>query len=268
MSLPVEPFQSNSIEESSLISANSLFEEGLNPMDAGTKPLLIYGAGSFARELAWMSELAVDGPVWDPLHRQTPKPSWRLLGFIDDNDHEPGEQLRGLPVMTLEQASRLYPGVAVAGGIGKPGYRQHTVERALEAGFAGATMIHHRVELARTVEVGEGTVICAGSILTTDIRLGRQVQVNVGCTICHDVILGDYSTLAPGVHISGWVHTGKRVHFGTGAVVVNGTSSAPLYIGDDAVIGAGACVTKAVPAGEVVAGVPAKPLHRSQATTN
>jgi len=59
------------------------------------------------------------------------------------------------------------------------------------------------------------------------------------------------------------VHLGKRAYIGTGAVVINGTQENPIVIGDDAVVGAGACVTKTVPAGLTVVGVPAKPLQRS-----
>ena len=122
-------------------------------------------------------------------------------------------------------------------------------------------MIHPRVEMSRWVQIGEGTVICAGNILTTNIILGQQVQINLDCTIGHDVVMGDYTTLAPGVHVSGWVHFGKRVYVGTGAVMINGIEDTPLYIGDDVVIGAGACVTKSIESG-TWGGVPAKPLRK------
>jgi UDP-3-O-[3-hydroxymyristoyl] glucosamine N-acyltransferase len=90
--------------------------------------------------------------------------------------------------------------------------------------------------------------------------LGRHVQINLDCTIGHDVVMGDYTTLTPGVHVSGYVEFGKRVYVGTGAVFVNGSVDHPLMIGDDAIIGAGACVAKPVPPGETVVGVPAKPI--------
>jgi serine acetyltransferase len=88
------------------------------------------------------------------------------------------------------------------------------------------------------------------------------VQINLDCTVGHDVVMGDYTTLAPGVHVSGCVRFGQRAYVGTGATIINGTQDAPLIIGDDAVIGAGACVTKSVPTGLTVVGVPAKPLQR------
>jgi sugar O-acyltransferase (sialic acid O-acetyltransferase NeuD family) len=136
------------------------------------------------------------------------------------------------------------------------------MEKAADAGFDFATIIHPRVERSEWIEIGVGTVICAGNILTTNIVLGRHVQINLDCTVGHDVIMGDYTTLAPGVHVSGWVHFGQRVYVGTGAVIINGTQESPLLIGDDAIIGAGACVTKSVPPGLTVVGVPARPLQR------
>ena len=64
--------------------------------------------------------------------------------------------------------------------------------------------------------------------------------------------------LDAGAHISGWVHFGRGVYVGTGAVIINGHEGVPLTLGDGAVVGAGACVTRSVAAGTTVVGVPAK----------
>jgi sugar O-acyltransferase (sialic acid O-acetyltransferase NeuD family) len=136
------------------------------------------------------------------------------------------------------------------------------INKARAMGFSFETIIHPRVERSNRIKIGIGTIVCAGNILTVDISLGEHVQINLDCTIGHDVVLGDYTTLAPGVHVSGWVSLGKRVYIGTGAVILNGTKESPLIIGDDAVIGGGACVTKSVAEGVTVVGIPAKPLVR------
>ncbi len=107
------------------------------------------------------------------------------------------------------------------------------------------------------MEIAAGSVICAGSILTTNVAIGEHVHVNVGCTISHDVFIGDFSTLSPGVHVSGHVHIGRDVFIGTGANIINGSANGPIVIGDGAVIAAGACVTKSVEPGALMAGVPA-----------
>lgn len=215
-----------------------------------TKQIAIYGAGGFAREIAWLVQTISD--LTEKYH---------AVCFIDDNEDNQGQIINGIPVIGLLQAQEKFPKASVVGGIGSPKTRQILMEKAGSTGFSFETLVHPRVERSQCIEIGEGTVICAGNILTTNIKIGRHVQINLDCTVGHDVIMDDFTTLSPGVHVSGWVHFGKRVYVGTGAVFINGTSEAPLVIGDDAIIGAGACVTKTIPAGETWGGVPAKPLH-------
>ncbi|HJQ22303.1 MAG TPA: acetyltransferase [Blastocatellia bacterium] len=216
-----------------------------------TEQIAIYGGGGFAREVAWLVEACNES-----------EPRYQLVGFIDDKLSAQGTRLNDIPVMALEEMHTRFPAAKIVGGVGAPKVRELLMEKCAALGFAFATVIHPRVERSRWVETGEGTVICAGNILTTNIKLGQHVQLNLDCTIGHDAILGDYTSLAPGVHVSGWVHFGKRVYVGTGAVIINGVPEAPIHIGDDAVIGAGACVTKSVPPGVTVVGVPARPLQR------
>ncbi|NIV38183.1 MAG: transferase [Anaerolineae bacterium] len=215
------------------------------------KEIAIYGAGGFAREVAWLVQACNEGTE-----------RFRVVCFIDDNVATHGSALNEIPVVGLAEARERFPQAAVVGGIGTPKIRQRVMEKAATAGFGSHTIIHPRVERSRWIEIGEGAVICAGNILTTNIVLGRHVQINLDCTIGHDVVMGDYTTLAPGAHISGCVRFGRRVYVGTGAVIINGTQEEPIMIGDDVVIGAGACVVKSVPAGLTVVGVPAKPLKR------
>ena len=215
------------------------------------KQLAIYGAGGFAREVAWLAQSIFNM-----------KDSYQVVCFIDDNEDNQGQIINNIPVMSLVEAREKFPDAGVVGGVGSPKTRQLLMEKAAVSGFSFETLIHPRVERSQWIEIGEGTVICAGNILTTNIKIGRHVQINLDCTVGHDVIMDDYTTLAPGVHVSGWVHFGKRVYVGTGAVIINGTKEAPLTIGNDAIIGAGACVTKPVPSGETWVGVPARPLHK------
>jgi sugar O-acyltransferase (sialic acid O-acetyltransferase NeuD family) len=187
--------------------------------------------------------------------------------FVDDDQANHGTTLNDLPVMGLAAARERFPRARIVGAIGSPQLRQHLMEKAAAMGFEFATVLHPRIECSRWVDIGAGTVICAGNMLTTNIVLGKHVQINMDCTIGHDVLMGDYATLAPGVHISGYVHLGKRVYVGTGAVFIHGAQDAPLVIGEDVVVGAGACVTRSVPAGLTVVGVPARPLERRETKT-
>lgn len=214
-------------------------------------PIAIYGAGGFAREVAWLVEVL----------NQTEE-LYQLVGFVDDNPKFQGQTLNGIHVLSLDDLLLQYPECKVVSGIGNPQTRRTLMEKVAQLGFSFETLIHPRTERSQWIDYGKGIVICAGNILTTNIKLGNHVQINLDCTIGHDVIMGEYTTLAPGVHVSGWVHFGKRVYVGTGAVIINGTSENPLVVGDDAIIGAGACVTKSVESGLTVVGVPARPLQK------
>jgi sugar O-acyltransferase (sialic acid O-acetyltransferase NeuD family) len=215
------------------------------------KEVAIYGGGGFAREVAWLVQSC---------NRDGEK--YQVVCFIDDNEAAHGSELNRIPVMGLQEAYQRFPEARVVGGIGSPATREMIILKAAEIGFRFETIIHPNVEQSEWIEYGEGTVICAGNILTTNITLGQHVQINLDCTIGHDVLMGNFATLAPGVHVSGCVHIGKRAYIGTGAVIINGTQENPIVIEDDAVVGAGACVTKCVPAGLTVVGVPARPLQR------
>jgi len=166
--------------------------------------------------------------------------------------------------MTLAEAQGRFPGCLVVGAIGSPVAREQTMKRAAAAGFQMGELIHPRVERSRWIHFGPGAVICAGSILTTNISIGAHVQINLDCTVGHDVLMDDFVTLAPGAHISGWVHLAKGAYVGTGAVVINGTAANPIFIGEGAVVGAGACVVKSVETGTTVVGVPAKAIPSRQ----
>jgi len=209
------------------------------------KRVAIYGASGFGREVAWLCETC----------------GISVACFIDDDEKMHGKFFNGIEVIDINEAIIKYAGNYVAAGIGNPSVREKIIKKAVHHGFLCRNIIHPRVEMSGSVKKGEGVVVCAGSVLTTDIFIGNHVQINLNCTIGHDVVLGDFTTLAPGVNVSGWVHFGKRVYVGTGAVFVNGTKDKPLTIGNDVIIGAGACVTNSIESG-VWGGVPAKQLRK------
>ena len=209
----------------------------------------VYGGGGFAREVAWLVE-SIQDPVAE------------VVCFIDDNEDLAGEMLNDIPIMGLEEAKASYPDAKVVGGIGSPEVRERVMDKAKAVGFEFYTAIHPNVARSKWIEIGNGVVICAGNILTTNIQIQDHVQINIDCTIGHDVIIEEYATLAPGVHVSGNVHILRGAYLGTGANIVNGTAGNPIVIGENSVVGAGACVTKNVPSGVTVVGVPAKPLNK------
>lgn len=103
--------------------------------------------------------------------------------------------------------------------------------------------------------IGEGSIICPNTFMTTDITIGNHVIINIGCTIGHDVKIGDYTTISPGVNVSGNVEIGELCYIGTNAVIRE-----KIKICDGVTIGAGAVVVKDITEPGTYVGNPAKPI--------
>ncbi|MBI4182464.1 MAG: NeuD/PglB/VioB family sugar acetyltransferase [Proteobacteria bacterium] len=215
------------------------------------EPLLVIGAGGFAREVAWLiADCAAAGGAI------------RAACFVERDDGPAvGGALNGLPVLAMAGARARFPGARAVVAVGSPRLRERLAAEAAAQGFAFATLVHPAVARSARVEIGEGSVICAATVVTVNVRIGRHVQINPGATVMHDAEIGDFATLAPGVRVSGAVRIGRAAFIGAGAVIVNGTPERPIRIGDYATVGACACVLGDVAPGATVAGVPAHPTR-------
>ena len=126
---------------------------------------------------------------------------------------------------------------------------------------------HLEIQAANTVildevEIGEGSLLCPFTCLTSNIKIGKFFHANIYSYVAHDCVIGDYVTFAPGVKCNGNIHIEDHAYIGTGAVIKQGTPDRPLVIGKGAIVGMGAVVTKSVPAGVTVVGNPARILEK------
>lgn len=126
---------------------------------------------------------------------------------------------------------------------------------------------HLEIQAANTVildevEIGEGSLLCPFTCLTSNIKIGKFFHANIYSYVAHDCVIGDYVTFAPGVKCNGNIHIEDHAYIGTGAVIKQGTPDKPLVIGKGAIVGMGAVVTKSVPAGVTVVGNPARILEK------
>jgi sugar O-acyltransferase (sialic acid O-acetyltransferase NeuD family) len=183
------------------------------------------------------------------------------LVFVDDA--AAGSIVNGHRVLAFDEfASTTEAERHIALAVADSRLREQLAEKCSAAGVAFFSVWASNVVRMDDVEIGEGALISPFVTLTSNIRIGSHFQANLYSYVEHDCVIGDFVTFAPRVACNGNVHIGDHVYIGTGAVIRQGRAGAPLRIGEGAVVGMGAVVTKDVPAGATVVGVPARPLHR------
>jgi sugar O-acyltransferase (sialic acid O-acetyltransferase NeuD family) len=109
--------------------------------------------------------------------------------------------------------------------------------------------------LGKDTFIGEGSVICAGCILTTNITIGKHAHLNLQTTIGHDCRIGDYFTTAPGVKVSGNCKIYDCVYIGT-----NSSIREKITICDDVILGLNSGVVKNITESGVYGGTPCKKI--------
>jgi sugar O-acyltransferase (sialic acid O-acetyltransferase NeuD family) len=210
------------------------------------RQLLLVGAGGLARETL----AAV---------RSHTSPQWTPIGFLDDNPLRQGEVLDGLPVLGPLDAVADHPDAAV---VLCTGSTRDQASRKRLAGRLGlppdryATVVHAAASLARGTQVGHGSVLLAGVVVTAPQRVGAHVVAMPHVVLTHDDQVGDYATMAARVSVAGAVSVGEGAYLGAGALVREGLSVGPWSL-----VGMGAVVLSDVPAGEVWVGNPARRLR-------
>jgi sugar O-acyltransferase (sialic acid O-acetyltransferase NeuD family) len=200
-------------------------------MSAATRPLLLVGAGGFAREAA--EAVRAVNATW---------PTWRLLGFLDDDPPRHGRVIGGVRVLGPIDVVEQFPDAAVVLCTGRPGDYASRRRLAEQLGLDDAryaTVVHPTAGVGTTCRIGCGSVLLAHTDLTADVTVGRHVAVMPQVVLTHDVEVGDFATVASGVRVGGGCRIGAGAYLGSAATLREGVS-----IGPRAMVGMGAVVTR------------------------
>ncbi|MFW1754398.1 acetyltransferase [Acinetobacter wanghuae] len=204
------------------------------------RDLIIIGAGGLGKEISWLSKRC----------------GRNIVGFLDDTLDKQGTIINSDKVLGNIADCVKYKNCDFIIAIGNPRARKKIIETYFDDSYNFATLIDPSVIISEYVDIKPGVVICAGVILTIDIKVGRHTIINLNATVGHDVTIGDYVTIAPNVAISGEIEIGNLVELGT-----NSTLKEKLTISNGAMIGMGAVVTRNVEMNNIVIGSPAKLLR-------
>lgn len=210
------------------------------------RPLIIVGASGFGREVACLVK---------DINRI--EPTWNLLGLVDDSLQ--GNTVEGFPVLgSVASLPELYPKSFVAIAIADPSIRKRLVETITGYGLQFATLIHPSVSISDFIRIGEGTIVCRNTILTTNVNIGNHCIINVNCSFGHDTVVKEYTSIMSHNAIAGDVIIGAGCYFGLNCTVIN-----KVTLGSWSTYGAGTVIVKDMPDHVTAVGVPAKVIRKS-----
>ena len=214
-----------------MLEDNSLWNPLMEKIKS-MKNCIIIGAGGFGREVKMLIEQI-----------NAESKEYNVLGFYDDSTPK-GTLINGLKVLgSVEDLNQVSEPTAVSIAIGAPKIKKKIVGQLTNPLLFFPKLIHPSVSLGISEDaIGKGAIICAGNIITVNIKIGDFVILNLGCTVGHDTVIGDYSAFMPQTNIAGEVNLGEAVYGGMGAGIINQVS-----IGDNVTLGAGTIVVKDMP---------------------
>lgn len=179
-----------------------------------------------------------------------------VIGFLDDDPAavlslEPGSAERLGPLTQIERCASSGGELILA--LGDLALRRRVIDAHARTLHRAPVVVDGTAMAAVVSELGAGVYVGPKAVVQVRASVGEHAIINTAAIVEHECRIGANVHMAPGAVLGGRVTVGADTLIGLGARVLPG-----LRIGNGCVVGAGAVVTRDVPDGTRVAGVPAR----------
>ena len=205
--------------------------------------IVIVGAGAFGREVVWLIERI------NKVNNQ-----WKIKGFIDDNIAI-GTKVENYSVIgKVSDLKSVSKSLNVVCAIGNAMVRKKIGEEIGENDYLiFPNLMDPDTVVSPDIRIGRGNIICAGCVLSINVKMNDFNVIDWNCTVGHDVILKDYITLYPATNLSGYVQLDGCSELGVGTKIIQG-----IRVCQRTILGAGSVVINNLTEPGVYVGVPVK----------
>ena len=157
------------------------------------KNIVIIGAGDLGKEVVWLIE---------DINKR--KPTYVILGFLDDDKDKLGGEFYGYKVLgmisdleSLGERTQFSAVIAMQNGsIRKKIVEEHSSFSAWES------IIHPTAVIASTSPIGTGSVVFPQVTISVDTKLGNFNLYYIHSTICNDCVIGSFVSVMSGASVS------------------------------------------------------------------
>lgn len=211
------------------------------------KDILIYGFGGFGHEVACLID-----------HINRVKPTWNVLGYIDDGVEAGTECKYGRVLGNCDTLNAWDKPVSVVIAIGSCKALEVVSKKIVNPNVEFPNIVAPNVFYfdEESVTMGRGNIVTFGCRFSCNTHLGDFNVLNGNISLGHDATLGNYNVLFPETRISGQTSVGDRNFFGARCFVAQ-----CLKVGNDCRFGAGAYILRKTRDGYLYMGNPAKRIE-------
>jgi sugar O-acyltransferase (sialic acid O-acetyltransferase NeuD family) len=191
------------------------------------KRLVIFGDGGHAKSVSDVALATGEFEILAVLGVDSKNAShWHAKGieWIHENSAEEALRLSTLAIVGLGQIS-------------DPAPRESAFLNLKSLGFELATIVSPFAYVSTSAQVGQGSIVMHGAILSANSRVWENTIVNSMALVEHESSVGSHSHVSTGAILNGKCTVGDRTFIGSGSVVKQG-----IRIGSDCVIPMGSQV--------------------------